>query len=61
MFALQLSHAVRVEEVIEGDSEQILQRVAQVTLTTETEQRLVRKSERRSDDVSQSVSLSVYN
>ena len=39
MFGLQLSHAVRVEEVIEGDSEQILQRVAQVTLTTETEER----------------------
>ena len=39
MFGLKLPHAVRVEEVIEGDAQQVLQGVAQVTLTTETERR----------------------
>ena len=58
MFGLQLSHAVRVEEVIEGDSEQVLQRVAQVTLPTETQERLDRRSDYVFCNVSQSVSQS---
>ena len=33
MFGLQLSHAVRVEEVIERDAEQVVKRVAQVSLS----------------------------
>ena len=37
MLGLELSHAVRVEEVIEGDPQEVLQRVAQVALTTERE------------------------
>ena len=33
MLGLELSHAVRVEEVIEGDAEQVVERVAQVSLS----------------------------
>ena len=49
MFGLELSHTVRVEEVIEGDPQEVLQRVAEVSLTTERE-------EERLDDVPGNVS-----
>ena len=42
MFGLQLSHAVWMEEVIEGDAEEILQAVSEVSLPTETGERLGR-------------------
>ena len=38
MFGLELSHTVRVEEVIEGDPQEVLQRVAEVTLAAEREE-----------------------
>ena len=40
MFGLQLPHAVWMEEVIEGDAEEILQGVTEVSLPTETGERL---------------------
>ena len=40
MFGLQFSHAVWMEEVIEGDAEEILQGVSEVSLPTETQERL---------------------
>ena len=40
MFGLQLPHAVWMEEVIEGDAEEILEGVTEVSLPTETGERL---------------------
>ena len=38
MFGLQLPHAVWMEEVIEGDPQEVLQRVAEVTLAAKREE-----------------------
>ena len=40
MLGLELPHAVRVQHVVEGDPQQVLPRVAQVTLTAATKKYL---------------------